>query len=144
MTGTWTTTVQLVRSRSVHVATLLPDGRVLVAGGFNDTSGSLASAELYDPASGTWSATGSLAEGRSRPSLTLLLNGLVLVAGGQGDQGTLASSELYDPASGTWSPTGALPIAIWGHRQRFAQRWSFGHRRYKRGRCRERGNLQSK
>ena len=115
VTGTWTTTAQLVRARSVHVATLLPDGRVLVAGGYNDTSGGLASAELYDPASGTWSATGNLAEGRSRPSLTLLLNGLVLVAGGQGDQGTLASSELYDPASGTWSPTGALPIAIWGN-----------------------------
>jgi hypothetical protein len=95
---------------------LLPDGKVLVAGGNNAAgTNTFADAEIYDPASGTWSATGRLAEGRTRPSATLLLNGLVLVAGGQGDQGTLASSELYDPASGTWSPTGALPIAIWGH-----------------------------
>ena len=42
-----------------HTATLLPNGKVLVAGGLI-TAASLASAELYDPASGTWSATGSL------------------------------------------------------------------------------------
>ena len=64
-----------------HTATLLPNGKVLVAGGY-DSDGYLASAELYDPASGTWTATGSLATARYRHTATLLPNGKVLVAGG--------------------------------------------------------------
>ena len=65
-----------------HTATLLPNGKVLVAGGYGCREASLASAELYDPASGTWTATGSLATARSYHTATLLPNGKVLVAGG--------------------------------------------------------------
>ena len=61
--GTWTATGSLATARDDHTATLLPNGKVLVAGGVDD-SGALASAELYDPASGTWTATGSLATAR--------------------------------------------------------------------------------
>ncbi len=84
---------------------MLPNGKVLVAGG-GDSSGVLASAELYDPASGTWSATGSLGTARYGHTATLLPNGKVLVAA-EVIGSSLASAELYDPASGTWS----------GHRQ---------------------------
>ncbi len=91
-----------------HVATLLPNGKVLVEGGSNDSNTSLASAELYDPASGTWAATGSLAHARNNHTATLLPNGNVLVAGGQGVGQYLASTELYDSASGTWTATGDL------------------------------------
>ena len=89
---------------------MLPNGKVLVAGGY-DGSGSLASAELYDPASGTWTATGSLATARYAHTATLLPNGKVLVAGGYDGSGILASAELYDPASGTWTATGSLATA---------------------------------
>ena len=61
--GTWTATGSLATARSSHTATLLPNGKVLVAGGI-DSVIALASAELYDPASGTWTATGSLATAR--------------------------------------------------------------------------------
>ena len=60
---------------------MLPNGKVLVAGGDGD-SGILTSAELYDPATGTWTATGSLTTARSIHTATLLPNGKVLVAGG--------------------------------------------------------------
>ena len=61
---TFNSTGSLATARSFHTATLLPNGKVLVAGGFNGIGGTLASAELYDPASGTWTATGSLATAR--------------------------------------------------------------------------------
>ena len=115
--GTWTATGSLGAARSDHTATLLPNGKVLVAGGFND-SNRLASAELYDPASGTWTATGSLGAARNGHIATLLPNGKVLVAGGfngDSDSSILVSAELYDPASGTWSATGSLVFARGAH-----------------------------
>src|SRR5438067_851777 len=95
--GTWTPTGSLATARYGHTATLLPNGQVLVAGGFNDNIGPLASAELYDPATGLWTATGSMATARFSPTATLLPNGQVLVAGGGNYSGVVASAELYDP-----------------------------------------------
>ena len=109
--GVFSETGSLTTARSGHTATLLLDGRVLVAGGSNGTS-PLASAELYDPASGTWSPTGSLTTGRSGHTATLLPNGKALVAGGYNDSGGyLVSAELYDSANGTWTPSGDLATA---------------------------------
>jgi N-acetylneuraminic acid mutarotase len=114
--GTWTATGSLNAGHSQHTATLLPDGKVLVAGGSNGSSGSLNSAELYDPASGTWTPTGSLATARVSHTATLLPNGRVLVTGGLGTTiGILASAEVYDPASGTWTATGSLATARFLH-----------------------------
>ena len=81
--GSWEATGSLVTGREYHTATLLPNGKVLVAGGWNfNTLNTLASAELYDPATGTWTTTGSLANARYFHTATLLPNGKVLVAGG--------------------------------------------------------------
>jgi WD40 repeat protein len=103
-TGTWTSTGPLINPRSGHTATLLLDGRVLVAGG-DDGNESLYSAELYDPTTGTWSSTGDLNMARAWHTATLLTNGMVLVAGGSGPDGPLDSAELFDPASGSWTVT---------------------------------------
>jgi N-acetylneuraminic acid mutarotase len=105
--GTWSGTGSLNIARNDHTATLLPNGKVLVAGG----SG-LNSAELYDPATGTWSVTGSLNIARVGHTATLLPNGKVLVAGGlfDGPPSTsyTKSAELYDPATASWTFTGSL------------------------------------
>jgi N-acetylneuraminic acid mutarotase len=100
-----------------HTATLLPNGQVLVAGGFGP-NGIVATAELYDPASETWTNTGSFSDERIGHLATLLLNGQVLMAGGwnetvgtNGLGGDLSSAELYDPASGRWTNTGSLTTA---------------------------------
>ena len=96
-------------------AILLPDGRVLVAGGtyYNSVTKNyviLSSDELYDPATGLWSPTGSLNTARTAP-LILLPNGKVLAAGGGGAAEPLSSSELYEPSTGLWSYTGSLNAA---------------------------------
>jgi Galactose oxidase, central domain/Kelch motif len=114
--GTFRPTGSMATVRARYTATLLSDGRVLIAGGKSDPA-ELASAELFDPRSGTFSPTGSMATAREGHTATLLADGLVLVTGGQGETTGLASAELYDPKSGTFSPTGpmsdrrALPTA---------------------------------
>ncbi len=90
-----------------ETATLLADGRVLLAGGCGT------SAQLYDPATGSFSPTGSLGQVRAGTTATLLSDGRVLFAGGYncapaGQDGIWASAELYDPSTGTFSPTGSL------------------------------------
>ena len=138
-TGTWTSTGNLNTSRILHTATLLPNGKVLVAGGYFHnmvlvdvgfyaaSPTSLNGAELYDPASGTWTVTGSLNTARDFHTATLLPDGKVLV--GAGEQWTpsdppcgltasclsfhnhLKNGELYDSTTGTWIVTAALNAA---------------------------------
>ena len=105
----WTATGNLGAVRWVHTATLLPNGKVLVAGGADNSGKVLATAEIYDPASGTWTATASLATARNGHTATLLPNGKVLVVGGNNENNIFfTSAELYDPASGMWSAAGSL------------------------------------
>jgi WD40 repeat protein len=106
--GTWTGTGSMGDARIWHTATLLPNGKVLVAGGQKGTvyTNILATAELYDPVTGIWTRTGSMSASREHHTATLLPNGKVLVTGESFDSTT--DSELYDPATGTWAPTGAM------------------------------------
>jgi len=106
-----------LEARSGPAVALLPDGRVLVAGGWGSTARfgpKLASSELFDAAARTWTTTGSMAEQRHGHSATVLPNGTVLVAGGY-DSVRSATAELYDPISGTWTSTGSLPEPFLGH-----------------------------
>lgn len=96
---------------SAHSATLLADGRVLIAGGYGYGTGGVASAraELYDPDSGTFTITGEMTTGRVVPAATLLTNGKVLFLGGETPRPPYLAditAELYDPATGVFTPTG--------------------------------------
>jgi hypothetical protein len=112
--GRWTTTGSMHGPRTDHTATLLAEGRVLVAGGFGP-SGVLATAEIYDPTSGSWTMTGSMHEARSGHTATLLADGRVLVAGGFGPFGALASAEIYNPTKGSWKTTDSMDEARGDH-----------------------------
>lgn len=170
-TGTFSTTGFMAVARRNHTATLLKDGRVLVAGGYNgldgnvDGTGNLNAPEIYDPVTGTFSSTGNMSSARRFPTATMLLNGKVLIAGGydgsnavlsstgsynsrkgafvsegnmhiprgrhtatllpngkvliaggyDGAGTAFASAELYDPVAGTFSSTGLMATARWRH-----------------------------
>ena len=127
----WRPTGSLGSARADHTATLLPDGKVLVAGGRNSEplTAPLASSEVYDPATGRWTALAPMGVARSGHTATWLAApgcsphcGKVLVVGGaaaqdSGSSGTevTASAELYDPATQTWYATGSLAAARTAH-----------------------------
>lgn len=110
--GKWSLTGSMNAPRSGHGAVLLPNGQVLVAGGINASlgqCGTLASAELFNPATGTWTSTGNMTTGRYDFVLTTLANGEVLAAGGTNcGGGGLTSAELYNPTTETWTATGSM------------------------------------
>ena len=120
----------------VHAtATLLANGMVLIAGGYNGaipatppptdpdagffyTGTFPATAELYDPGTGTFTATGSLNAAREGHTATLLPNGLVLITGGNDSDLSLqrlASAELYDPGAGTFTAAASMAVPREGH-----------------------------
>lgn len=111
-------TTQMLGERALHTATLLPNGKVLVAGGVMLTAQaqiSLSTAELFDPSNGTWTATGALSSARFNHTATLLPNGRVLVVGGQAGQNVLDSAELYDPVTGGWTKAPTPGVARHSH-----------------------------
>jgi Galactose oxidase, central domain len=94
------------RARASHTATLLSNGKVLVAGGTDANGSPVAAAELYDPTTGSFSPTGSMATARSHFAATLLSSGKVLVTGGLDTTGNaIGTAETYDPSAGTFSAT---------------------------------------
>jgi len=125
-TGTFSLTGRLNSPRTGAAAALLPDGRVLIAGGTRATDGfghaPTSSAELYNPASGTFNPTGNFMTqdlGPFSPQGTqlwgtgapVLNNGKVLIVGVEGTQ----SAELFDPSTGTFSATGSMAVARVAH-----------------------------
>jgi hypothetical protein len=108
-TGHFTPTGSMTVARALHQATLLPDGRVLMSGGFGEPSPGTPGtehAEVFDPATGTFGPAGDLHATRFLHSAVLLTDGRVLVVGGvanPGDRGAVTLTEIYDPTANAWA-----------------------------------------
>lgn len=111
--NSWSVVAPPARARLGHTATLLSDGRVLIAAGeTSDANGQRqigATAELFDVGNGSWVPTDDLSRARADATATLLMNGRVLVLGGRVPGGnTTAAAELFDPGRGIWSVASGL------------------------------------
>ena len=119
----WTSAGNMSVPRVGHTATKLPNGKVLVTGGYAFGAGGYEyyrSAEIYDPAKNSWRKTANMSVARAGHTATLLPNGKVLVVGGTGtdsevNHGILTSAELFDPTTNTWSNAGELNVPRSGH-----------------------------
>lgn len=116
-TGGFTPAGSLKEPRTYHTATLLADGRVLVAGGtdwFGERKPSR-EVEVWDPATNRFARTGSLPEARIGHSATLLTDGRVLIVGGGWDKDPPTTALVWDPGTGKFSAAGSLPEARLNH-----------------------------
>ena len=105
--GAWTDTGALNIARSGYITNLLPDGRVLIAGGMGGGS----STEIYEPSTRSWTRAADMTTPRSRSASVALADGRILVVGGRNQGLSLNSAEIFDPASQTWSLTGNMATA---------------------------------
>jgi hypothetical protein len=105
----WSSTNNMATARAFMASTILPNGRVLVIGGFNGGA-SLRTAEIYNPTTRTWAATGQMATARSYHTATsLLITGAVFVSGGLTTlSADTQTAELYNPANGAWTAAGSM------------------------------------
>jgi N-acetylneuraminic acid mutarotase len=115
--GAWTPTGSMREARFAHSASLLPDGKVLVAGGnavrSAQSNRALRTCEIFDPATGQWTPAAPLNDARFGHPAVVLGDHRVLVVGGvvavgRGRYTALGYCEVYDPNAGTWTPTGSL------------------------------------
>ncbi len=107
-TGKFSPTGSMTTGRDYASATLLTDGRVLIAGGGNEGNAAVASAELYDPKTGKFSRTGSMLVAGYAFNATLLPDGRVLISSGNDGNGPVYSMEIYDPKTGKFSSAGSM------------------------------------
>jgi hypothetical protein len=117
-TNAFSPTGDMTSARQGATATLLPDGRVLVAGGYDAGGLAVSSADLFDASLDAFVASpGSMGAARASHTATALADGRVLVVGGHsGFPGpSLASAEIYDPTSSTFAPAGDMAFPRGAH-----------------------------
>ncbi len=114
--GTLTPTATMSAARAAHTATPLPDGRVLIAGGFTTKAMTSRGAETYESGTERFTPTAPMVALRYSHTATMLPNGRVLLVGGYVDGGSpSATAELFDPATDSFTATGSLASARADH-----------------------------
>jgi hypothetical protein len=106
----WAALPPMATARYGAVAGRLPGGQVIVAGGFGGDDESLASAELWDPATGAWAALPPMAQPRGFAAGCVLPSGRFAVLGGAGvAHESREDAEAFDPVSRAWQPLPPRP-----------------------------------
>jgi N-acetylneuraminic acid mutarotase len=112
--ASWSTGGRFARERYSPSMTLLPDGKVLIAGGHLGGTTDFAM-EIYDPATGVVTLAPAMPRGRNYFNAKVLADGKVLMAAGVSDAGYVLSADLFDPQSGQWTAAGNVAIGREAH-----------------------------
>lgn len=119
LSNTWKSVGPMTTERADHTATLLNDGRVLIAGGFKGEGKYftvLSSAEIFNPAINSFISVGSMSVPRTFHTATLLNDGRILITGGTDNNGlALNSAEIFNPATNSFSSVGNLTTGRFYH-----------------------------
>jgi len=115
----WSPAADLAEPRSLHAATRLADGRVLITGGYTaapaGTGAGITRAEIFDPVSGLIEDTTPMPVRRYLHDSVRLASGAVLVSGGYALDLPIESAVLFDPATETWSSLDVPPLVAGGY-----------------------------
>mmetsp|Transcript_141573 Transcript_141573/g.394598 ORF Transcript_141573/g.394598 Transcript_141573/m.394598 type:complete len:404 (-) Transcript_141573:94-1305(-) len=127
--GRWVTCPRMLARRAGCAAAPLPDGRLMVVGGYDEkgiVDGLLATCEVFDPVRQAWSTDRARLERARWGHGCAPLRGLIYTVGGcslrpgaparEAHMETLRSCEAYDPESGTWAASADLHVARAGAR----------------------------
>lgn len=114
-TGVWLPAAPLTQARDNHTATVMPDGQVIVVGGYRNGE-YLGTVERYNQLTNAWTTIGGgLNTPRALHTATLLRDGRLLVTGGVNEGGVLTSAEVMDPVTGNWTAVTPMPEALHSH-----------------------------
>ncbi|NDI84735.1 Kelch repeat-containing protein [Undibacterium crateris] len=114
--GTLSILPPLLQARAKHSTTILPNGSVVVAGGFDLSGNPLDSVEIWNPTTSSWRLLAPMKTARFSHTASLLKNGQVIFAGGWSSAETPTSSvEILDLSLENWTPGPDLPITLHGH-----------------------------
>lgn len=105
--GTWEkVTAEMSIGRYEPAVGLLPNGKVLIAGGYSSIQKQLKTAEVFDPTTGTFEKlSAEMAVARDELAYATLSDGEILLAGGYNETGrTLSSAEVFNPRASSFEP----------------------------------------
>lgn len=106
-TNTWSLRAGMPTARYFHGAATLPNGRLMVFGGWKN--GGVAPVEVYDPATNAWTTGGEMGTPRAEMAFATLEDGRVFAAAGRVSGGPSTAVELYNPQTGTWAAVAPFP-----------------------------------
>jgi N-acetylneuraminic acid mutarotase len=106
---------EMLQARYAPIAALLPNGKVLIAGGYNETGKYMKTAEAFNPATASFEKlSAEMNVGREQAAYAVLPDGKVLIAGGYNSLETpshLTSAELFNPSTNTFETLSAKMTA---------------------------------
>jgi hypothetical protein len=112
---TWSSAGEMSQARATHTSVVLPNGLVMVMGGWGDEKQrGLASTEVFEPSTGKWHPAPEMLSPHAQGRLVQLQDGRPMVIAGVDDKAEVgAATEVFDPDRGVWEQSGSLSAGVY-------------------------------